>query len=477
MLLFFQYLLILLITTISFSCNDKENSKQSLNVVMDKKVNLKSNSITTKDQVPRHISSSRLSKKSSIPALTSKNPIAPLVAPVKPSNSSIGSPISTGDSRPSIHEKSNKIKKIRTLTIAAVGDLMAQKELKEFADSQPNGWKNLFSEVQPHLQNADIAFGNLETPITNISWDEKREKIYGTAPSPIFRSSSKMIKGLKGAGFDILSIANNHIFDQGPAGMKSTYKTLKKHGIIIVGAEKDGDPQLKIIKKNGISIGFAAFTTFINIRPKSWRLKGYRISRIGIKSNHGIRKTTNLINKWKNSVDFLVLSIHWGVEFRTYSKKWQRIATNRYIRNGADIILGHHPHVLQPGYLFKSNGNKTGFVQYSMGNAISAMGIKNINRFSSSLAQQNDSMVLLLKLSLSHDGKKIIIPSYIPTFMHISKTEGGYSFQLKNLLTQIETLKKQEDCNNRKTLCYIYKYRLKSIKRILTRIDTVSPTY
>jgi len=245
---------------------------------------------------------------------------------------------------------------VPSLKIVLVGDIMLDRGVKEKIEKEGNGdYKFPFLKIDSYLQKADIVFGNLEGPITSDG-----QKI-GSEYS--FRFDPRCIEGLKYANFKILSLANNHILDYGKQGLIDTLDILKSNGILYVGAGYNLNDtfSLKILNIKGIKVGFLAFT---NKGMKSWWPKedspgvAYLIEK-------NFPYAAGEIKEAKKKVDVLIVSIHAGEEYQKEPTDFQKKFAKMAIDAGADIVVGHHPHVAQPLEEYEN-----GWIAYSLGNFI-----------------------------------------------------------------------------------------------------------
>ncbi|MEL7240740.1 MAG: CapA family protein [Cyanobacteria bacterium J06573_2] len=208
-----------------------------------------------------------------------------------------------------------------------------------------------FQRIKPLLENADITFVNLETPLSDTA------KRHGG-----FLTPTAFASGLKWAGIDIVSTANNHALDAGVAGLKDTLTSLSQVNLPAVGSGKNlASARLPFIfEKNGIRLGFLAYTMSENSGNSSY-----------VKRNRAGVMPTDLslikedIQKLRSKVDYVILSFHWGLTDSEKSPFWVRQLARKSIDAGADIILGHHPHYPQGIEFYK---NKPIF--YCLGNVI-----------------------------------------------------------------------------------------------------------
>lgn len=215
-------------------------------------------------------------------------------------------------------------------TLLLTGDIMLARSVMEQSMGRNNPTYP-FIKVADRLKSADIVFSNLETPI--VSNCPKIDNQFKFCADP------KMVIGLTFAGVDIVNLANNHTLNMGSSGLVETEKNLTENGIKWV-----GQGNLEVIEKNGIKFGFLGFD-YVDNKLRDQDLE--------------------LIKKSKEKVDLLVIGIHWGEEYKNIPSNLQKDIAQKIITSGADIIAGHHPHVVQKMELID---NKPVF--YSLGNFV-----------------------------------------------------------------------------------------------------------
>ncbi|WP_378186587.1 CapA family protein [Aquimarina sp. W85] len=279
------------------------------------------------------------------------------------------------------------------ITLMAVGDIMMGTNFPNASYLPPKN-EGPFDNVQTILQQADILFGNLEGTLT----DEGENAKHCSDPSKCysFRSPEKYGEFLEAAGFDVMSIANNHIGDFGAIGIENTAKTLKKHMIAYAGIF--AQPSV-IFEKNGITYGFCAFA------PNKDCLKIQNIS-----------KAKAIVEELARKVDIVIVSFHGGAEGadhthvtrkteRFYGEDRGNVYTfaHTMIDSGADVILGHGPHVARA---FEVYNNK--FIAYSLGNfcTYSRFNLRGIKGYAPIAAIQIDTEGNFIKGKL-HSAKQI----------------------------------------------------------------------
>lgn len=251
---------------------------------------------------------------------------------------------------------------IISIKFIAVGDLMCHSPEYQYAKVVADSFdfKPFFKFVKPVIGEADVCFGNLETVLAGA---EEQYSGY-----PYFNSPDEFLTAIRDAGFTHLTTANNHCLDRGEKGILRTLHQLQINGIPYVGtaeSQRDKD-SIRIFKKNGISFSLLAYSYSTNGNPVP-KGKSYLVSLIDT------AKITEDIISAKGKSDIVIVSFHFGEEYKQRQSKWQEAAVEKAIQAGADIIIGSHPHVLQPGNFFHSDKSMldTGLVVYSLGNFIS----------------------------------------------------------------------------------------------------------
>ncbi|HQF43888.1 MAG TPA: CapA family protein [Ignavibacteriaceae bacterium] len=251
-----------------------------------------------------------------------------------------------------------------TITISVVGDLMCHSPQFEYARVNKDSFDftPVYRNVKKYLESSDFTFGNLET--VTAGKDNK-----GYTGYPLFNTPVNYLDALKSIGFDLLVTANNHSFDRGEKGVLKTIDELIKRNINYVGtftSQNDRD-SIRVFDINGIKTAILAYSYGTNDNPIP-KGKDYLINLIDFNIiEHDIRTARS-----KNA-ELVIVHYHFGDEYIREPVKSQKDAVSKAIEFGADIVIGGHPHVLQPVDFFKTNNGKldTGFVAYSMGNFVS----------------------------------------------------------------------------------------------------------
>ena len=236
------------------------------------------------------------------------------------------------------------------VTVSLVGDIMLGGTAEEIL--QREGYDYAFAETRHLLTRSAITFGNLEGPLA--TWglvDPDKTWSYKSAPA-------ESASALSRAGFDIVSLANNHALDYGIAGMVQTMQALDKKNIIHVGGGMNIDEarQPRIIDKNGRKLAFLAYS--LTFPDSFWATEQYG----GVAFGH-LDHIVADIRAAKKKADIVMVSVHWGRESTTELRPYQESIGHAAIDAGASIVIGHHPHVLQAVEQYKQ-----GVILYSLGN-------------------------------------------------------------------------------------------------------------
>ena len=238
-------------------------------------------------------------------------------------------------------------------TLMFVGDIMLSRAVGQKMRGEEN-FRWPFEEIKEYLGWADLLFGNLECPVTVGRPIRSGEMV--------FRADPEVVQGLKWAGFDVLSLANNHTPNWGQQGLKDTFKNLDDAGISYVGAGVDITQALepKVLEVDGIKIAFLAFNDS-DVVPVSYQATDTRAGTAFMRTSQMKEK----VGEAKEKADLVVVSMHSGTEYAYQPNNRQINFTQSAIEAGADLVVGHHPHVIQ-----KTEKYKDGWVAYSLGNFV-----------------------------------------------------------------------------------------------------------
>jgi poly-gamma-glutamate capsule biosynthesis protein CapA/YwtB (metallophosphatase superfamily) len=248
---------------------------------------------------------------------------------------------------------------IPEISLLAVGDVMLARKLDRLI--REKGMDYPFLMTREILSEADIAFANLESPLSDQGAKLDGKGIW-------FRGNPENKEALVQAGFDVISLANNHALDYDAPALLQTIELLEAAGIKPVGGGENIDEARRhvIIEREGIRVAFLAYSEMADI---VWSYKHPRM----LKATEEIPGIAPLvveqiiedIEKAKEQADYVFLSLHWGVEYKEMPEDYQIEIAHQLIDAGADVILGHHPHCLQGVEVYRH-----GLIAYSLGNFV-----------------------------------------------------------------------------------------------------------
>ncbi|OZM57492.1 hypothetical protein CIB95_08540 [Lottiidibacillus patelloidae] len=297
--------------------------------------------------------------------------------------------------------KEQLLPKISTVKIAAIGDILIHNVVYYDAKTADGGYdfRPMFEPVKHYLESADITIANQETMIGGTD--------IGLSSYPRFNSPFEVGDALKYVGVDVVTLANNHTLDRGEVAIKNAINHWNALDITYTGAyiSKEDSQQIRYMNKNDIKFSFLSYTYGTNGIPVP-KGKDYLVNLI---NKDKMKKD---INEAKQNSDVTIVSMHFGNEYELMPNNYQIDLAEFLAKEGVDIVIGHHPHVLQPvQWINRPDGKKT-FVAYSLGNFISAMyGV-----------DQLVGGILQIDVEKKVVGKKIDIslkePTFIPTYTH-----------------------------------------------------------
>ena len=315
------------------------------------------------------------------------------------------------------------------INIVGIGDSLCHSQnFKDAYDSETGTYdfSPMFKNVTKYIENATVAVGNLETTLAG----EER----GYSGYPTFNSPDELALDLKEMGIDILTTANNHCLDTGYNGLVSTLNTLDEYGIDHTGTSRSEEEQNTILFKDleGIKTAFLCYTNGTN----------------GIPIPSGRDYSVNLIDKEfmkeqlekakEEGAELIVVSMHWGSEYRIKQTEEQEDVAEFLIKNGADIILGNHSHVPEPMEMkevtLDDGSKREGFVIYSMGNFFSAQ------------TQEYTRDTLIVNVEVRKNGQtgEITIDkaNYTPVYVYDNGTNAKDRYELldiENIISEYES--------------------------------------
>ena len=307
-------------------------------------------------------------------------------------------------------------------SIVAVGDIIVHEEQLKAQINEETGeynFNNNFKYVKSHIESADIALANLETTLAG----EKQ----GYTGFPRFNSPSSIVDAIKDCGFDILSTVNNHTIDRGSLGVFSTLEEIRKRNLKAIGTRESLGKKPYIIEEvKGIKIGIISYSYETPRKGTTKTLNALEIPRDAVEllNTFSYEYIKEDLNKIKLQIDemksqgaeAIIFFIHWGNEFERNPNVHQKSIANELCDYGVDVILGSHPHVIQPiEFITSKKTGKRSVVAYSMGNFISNQQYERTNN-----RYTEDGLIVNIQIRKNKGSKDITISevSYIPTWVH-----------------------------------------------------------
>ncbi len=319
-------------------------------------------------------------------------------------------------------------------TVLSTGDIMVHSTQLDGAHTSDGGYdfSAFFKNIKDYVSKADLAVANLE-----VTFGGNEGRSYSGYPG--FNTPDVLADNLKDAGFDLLLTANNHCYDTGEAGLKRTLTVLDEKGLAHNGTRSDTSEPVFLVKKvNGIKIGMISYT-YENTPADDGRksingsfvssecgelINSFRYEEI----DEFYTRAQSAIDGMKSAgAEFVVFYMHWGEEYQTSQNTHQKSISQRLCNMGVNMIIGGHPHVVQPIELIHSEDSQnTAVCLYSMGNAVSNQRQELMDSCPS--GHTEDGMLFSYTLKKMSDGTVSLESiDLIPTW--VNKYRGGSGYQ------------------------------------------------
>lgn len=359
--------------------------------------------------------------------------------------SSSGSDTQSGIvSVPSEPDKPEPITKVSTATIAATGDLLMHEPIITHSKfDEGYNFDLIYTYLKDYASKVDYSVANLETTLRGI------EDGYEYSGYPQFNCPDEIVDATKNAGFDMLLTANNHSYDTRYKGMIRTLEVIDEKGLDRLGIIKEETEKKYTVKEiNGIKIGMICYTYETDTNPDEIALNGIALNEDAEKRvnafSYGELDTfyETIEGQFKamkeDGAEALVLFIHWGDEYQVKQNKKQSAIAQKLCDLGVDVIVGGHPHVVQPIDLLTSEAdpNHKTVCLYSMGNAVSN---QRRDRMNLKTGHTEDGVLFQFTFAKYSDGTVVledadILPTWVNMFT--SKATGKKVYQIIPLDTE-----------------------------------------
>lgn len=346
--------------------------------------------------------------------------------------------VSTPSEAPSLPDEPEPITKVSTATISTTGDLLMHIPLITNAKlGDGYNFDSIFTYFSSYVSSADYAVANLETTLRG------NQDGYDYSGYPQFNCPDEIVTAAKKSGFDMLLTANNHSYDTRLTGMKRTLEVVDQTGLDRLGTYKDDTEKRYLIKEiNGIKIGMLCYTYETDGNIDKVALNGIPLNNEAktLINAFGYKELDTFYQNisWQiarmklEGAEATMLFIHWGEEYQTTENKTQNQIAQELCNLGIDVIVGGHPHVIQPIELLTSanNTNHKTVCIYSLGNAVSNQRKERMNLktghtedgalFSVTFAKYSDGTVMLESANL--------LPTWVN--MYSSKKTGKKVYEI-----------------------------------------------
>ncbi|MCQ2455153.1 MAG: CapA family protein [Clostridia bacterium] len=326
---------------------------------------------------------------------------------------------------------------VSSATVINTGDLMVHST--QLDGAKYNGsydFSDFFKYIKDFVSGADFGVSNLE--VTFGGTESGSYKGY-----PAFNTPDTFADAIKDCGFDLLLTTNNHAYDTGLFGLKRTVKVLKDKNLLYTGTKESADEKSYIVKDiNGINLGMAAYS-YENIcdTPGRKSLNGNIISADAndlintfnyARIDEFYSAAESTVENMKNDgAEKIIFYMHWGEEYQLKENTWQDTIAQKLCNLGVDIIIGSHPHVIQPVSLLHSeSGEHKTVCIYSMGNGVSNQRQELMNP-ECTTGHTEDGMLLSYKFDKYSDGTVVLSTvDIIPTWVNKYPGKSGYIYSI-----------------------------------------------
>jgi hypothetical protein len=292
-------------------------------------------------------------------------------------------------------------------TLEAVGDVLMHEAVKRCAeahrsDAPDGGYSWLYAPIADLLSQADLTFANLETPIAPGSPGGTREFVFNAPP--------EALAALRRAGVDLVSVANNHAFDQGRPGFEETLRRVEAAGLRAVGAGPADRPAGPVrVEAGGLSFAFLGWAHFFNQEGNECPAAKPGAPPCTKAALLDRERAVEAVREASAHADAVVVSLHWGTEYEQQPRAEDVAFAHQLADAGALVVLGHHPHVLQPVELYRRADGATAVIAYSLGNFVSNQSRKYVHGVTPErVAATRDGAILRVALARRDYGRGVV---------------------------------------------------------------------
>ena len=338
---------------------------------------------------------------------------------------------------------------VSTATILSIGDLLMHGQLITDAQQADGSYdfNYIFPYITPYVTAADYAAANLEVTLAGPS---RPYQGY-----PMFNSPDAIVDAAKNAGFDMLLTANNHMYDSGEDGFLRTVRTIREKGLTALGTREEAEePAYTVQDINGIKVGMVCYT--YEQRPENYRSDRVYLNKnilsatcsalvnsfVGTELDSFYTEIGGILEQMRNDgAEATVMFIHWGVEYQLTQNAEQQQIAQKLCDLGFDVIVGGHPHVVQPVELLEStvDPEHRTVCLYSMGNAVSNQRQGELTSITT--AHTEDGAMFSMTFSKYSDGTVYLEDvALIPTWVRAIDVNGNTVVRRSGTIRRYEIL-------------------------------------
>lgn len=310
------------------------------------------------------------------------------------------------------------------IRISAAGDIMFHDaQLKSAYDTQNNTYhfESVFEDVKPIFSAADLALANFETTMAGSSIEYRGY--------PTFNSPDETIDAIKYAGIDVLTTANNHSLDTGSDGLKRTVEIIREKGLESVGTY-DEKPESRVLMQDveGVKIAILSYTESTNGLGDQYPAEELN-AMINLMDKEIIME--DIQEAKEREADLIITFMHWGIEYAEEPNETQIEFAEMMAKEGVDIILGSHPHVIQRSEVLEVDDHKT-FVIYSMGNFVSNQRLETLG---DGHELTEDGVIVNFDIRKNDKTEETTIENveYVPTWVYRNQEDGDSNYTYRIL--------------------------------------------
>ncbi|MDD2371921.1 MAG: CapA family protein [Firmicutes bacterium] len=317
-------------------------------------------------------------------------------------------------------------KEVKTATIGVVGDLLLHPQVQDASKigTDTYDFTPMFRYIKPYIEDLDYSVINFEGTLSTKEW--------GYAGYPLFKYPENVIDSTLASGFDLMLTANNHIGDGSSRGFQNTLNLFENKGADYIGSRKDTLGKQYLVKEiNGIKVGMVNWTYGVIASDGRVSVNGIPVTTkdemlVNVfdyqKLPEFYEKQKELIAAMKeDGAEIVVYYMHWGNEYKIVNNDYQSKMAQELCDMGVDVIVGGHPHVLEPiEYLTSKDGNSNTICIYSLGNTVSN---QRTNYMDGRTGYTEDGVLFRFTITKNGDDQAYVSGvTYIPTWVNMITT-------------------------------------------------------